>query len=61
MARVFDPLFSTKTFGMGLGLPTARKIVEQHGGAITVESGEGGGTRVTIRLKLVAARTPVAV
>ena len=42
--RIFEPLFSTKNFGVGLGLPTVRQILEQHGGAITVESAPGVGT-----------------
>jgi nitrogen-specific signal transduction histidine kinase len=38
LPRVFESLFSTRSFGLGLGLPTARKIVGQHDGAITVDS-----------------------
>jgi signal transduction histidine kinase len=52
LPRIFDSLFSTRSFGMGLGLPTARKIVEQHDGTIAVESAPGEGTRVTIALPL---------
>lgn len=51
---IFDSLFSTRSFGMGLGLPTARKIVEQHEGTIAVESEPGEGARVTIALPLAA-------
>jgi len=47
---VFDPLFSTKSFGTGLGLPTARQIVEQHGGTVALTSTAGAGTEVEIRL-----------
>jgi signal transduction histidine kinase len=54
LPRIFDSLFSTRSFGMGLGLPTARKIVEQHDGTIAVESAPGEGTRVTITLPLAA-------
>jgi signal transduction histidine kinase len=50
MARIFEPLFSTKSFGAGLGLSTVKQIVVQHGGAIDIDSELGAGTRVTIRL-----------
>jgi signal transduction histidine kinase len=50
LPRIFEPLFTTKGFGVGLGLPIARRIVEQHGGAIGVTSAPGEGTTVTIRL-----------
>jgi signal transduction histidine kinase len=57
LPRIFDSLFSTRSFGMGLGLPTARKIIEQHNGTIAVESEPGKGTRVTITLPLAAPKT----
>jgi signal transduction histidine kinase len=44
LAQIFEPLFSTKNFGVGLGLPTVKHIVEQHGGNIEVETVEGSGT-----------------
>ena len=50
LARVFRPFFSTRAAGTGLGLPTTRKIIEAHGGAIEVESEVGTGTKFTIRL-----------
>ena len=50
LPRVFDPLFTTKSFGVGLGLPTVRQIVEQHGGTIDVESTPGESTIFTVRL-----------
>jgi two-component system, NtrC family, sensor histidine kinase HydH len=50
LAKVFEPFFSTKSGGSGLGLPTTRKIVEAHGGAIDVQSEVGKGTKFTIRL-----------
>ena len=50
MARIFEPLFSTKSFGAGLGLPTVKQIVTQHAGTIDIASEPGHGTTVTIRL-----------
>lgn len=48
--RIFEPSFSTKAGGAGLGLPIARKIIEDHGGSIRVSSELGKGTRVEIIL-----------
>ncbi len=50
LARVFEPYFSTKATGTGLGLPIARRNVELSGGAIEVESARGRGTTVILRL-----------
>ena len=60
LERIFEPLFSTRAFGTGLGLPTAKRIIEQHGGDVAVGSSEGAGTRVQIRLPLSAARSRAA-
>jgi len=49
-ARVFEPYFSTRAAGTGLGLAIARKVVEDHGGTISLESEPGQGTEVTIQL-----------
>ncbi len=46
--KMFDAFYSTKNGGSGLGLPTARKIVEAHGGRIGVQSEVGHGTQFTI-------------
>jgi signal transduction histidine kinase len=51
--KVFEAFFSTRKEGSGLGLPTARKIVETHGGRIALESEPGRGTKFTIRLPAV--------
>jgi signal transduction histidine kinase len=53
--RLWDPFFSTKQNGTGLGLPTVRKIVEAHGATIDCESEPGRGTRFTVSFP--AART----
>lgn len=58
LQRIFHPYFSTKREGNGLGLPTVRRIVEEHGGAISVMSEKGRGTRFTIRLPLQEAPVP---
>jgi nitrogen fixation/metabolism regulation signal transduction histidine kinase len=55
LARVFEPYFSTKTSGTGLGLPIARRNVELSGGTIDVQSRKGAGTTVTVRLPVAAA------
>jgi signal transduction histidine kinase len=55
-AKAFRPFFSTRSGGSGLGLPTARKIVEAHGGSIKLQSERGRGTKFTIRLPAPAGR-----
>lgn len=56
-ARVFDPFFSTKGEGTGLGLAITRHIVESHGGSVTCQPREGGGTRFRIALPIAPARS----
>jgi signal transduction histidine kinase len=46
--HMFDAFYSTKDGGSGLGLPTARKIIEAHGGRISVQSDIGRGTKFTL-------------
>jgi signal transduction histidine kinase len=53
--RIFEPNFSTKDVGTGLGLPIAKKIVEDHGGAIEIASEPRKGTRITIRFRFSGA------
>ena len=48
--KIFQPLYSTKAFGMGFGLAIANTIVERHNGAITVASEPGAGAVFTIKL-----------
>jgi two-component system sensor histidine kinase HydH len=50
LPRIFDEAFTTRANGDGLGLPIARRIVEEHGGAIRVESMSGKGTTFTVWL-----------
>lgn len=52
MGHLFEPFFTTKKSGTGLGLLIVRRIVREHGGELEIESGEGRGTRITIRLPL---------
>lgn len=49
-ARIFEPFFSTKEGGTGLGLAVSRQIVQAHGGIIECESTPGGGTKFVLRL-----------
>jgi signal transduction histidine kinase len=50
--KMFEPLFSTKGFGVGLGLSITKDIIEKHNGQIEVQSKPGEGTTVTIRIPL---------
>jgi len=52
MARIYEPLFSTKSFGVGLGVPIIRNIMTDHGGGVTYASEVGVGTTVTLWLPL---------
>jgi signal transduction histidine kinase len=52
LARLFEPYFSTKAAGTGLGLTIAKRNVELNGGTIHVESERGVGTTVTITLPI---------
>ncbi len=60
LAKIFDPFFSTKEGGTGLGLALTQQIIVEHGGAIGVESEPGRGTTFTVRLvALDEARAPL--
>jgi signal transduction histidine kinase/CheY-like chemotaxis protein len=50
VARIFEPYFSTKTDGNGLGLAMAASIIEEHGGSIDAQSSPGSGTTMLIHL-----------
>jgi PAS domain S-box-containing protein len=52
MEKIFTPFFTTKAKGMGLGLPICKRIIEAHGGKITVESAVGEGTTFILTLPI---------
>jgi two-component system sensor histidine kinase AtoS len=58
LGKIFDPFFSTKPTGTGLGLAMVHRIVDAHHGVITVESRPDAGTTVTVRLPIVQPPPP---
>jgi signal transduction histidine kinase len=56
--KIFSPFYTTRTQGTGLGLSITRKILEQDGGTISVESEPGKGTTFTVRIPVVETRIP---
>jgi signal transduction histidine kinase len=54
LPRLFDPFYTTKTSGSGLGLAIAYRIMQDHGGVISVSSAPGTGTAVTLRFPALA-------
>ena len=52
---MFEPFYSGKPNGSGLGLTIAERIVAAHGGRIDIDAAPGGGTRVTLRFPIGAA------
>ena len=59
LSRIFDPYFTTKQKGSGLGLATVHSIVQKHGGKISVQSTPGRGTVFTVYLPA-SEKTPSA-
>lgn len=55
LKRIFQPFFTTKAHGIGLGLPITRRLIEDHGGTLSVESQLGKGTIMTVCLPLLAS------
>jgi chemotaxis protein histidine kinase CheA len=53
---VFEPYFTTKPSGTGLGLLIVRRIVREHGGELSIESSQGKGLTLTIRLPYIEKR-----
>ena len=58
--RAFDPFFTTKSGGTGLGLPICLRIVQDHGGAIELGVGTGGGTVASVYLPIAAPAADAA-
>ena len=56
LSHIFEPYFTTKSGGSGLGLLIVRRIVREHGGELAIESSEGKGLTLTIRLPLLDRR-----
>ena len=56
MSRIFEPYFTTKPAGTGLGLLIVRRIVREHGGELSIESDKGKGLTLTIRLPYIEKR-----
>jgi signal transduction histidine kinase len=57
LPKVFEPYFTTKAVGIGLGLALTKQIVEEHGGRIEISSDPGQGTEVRLRLPVGAPQT----
>ena len=55
LSRIFEPLFTTKEYGTGLGLMNVKRLVEDNEGNFTVTSTPGEGRTCTLRFRPVAA------
>jgi signal transduction histidine kinase len=60
LPQIFEPLFSTRSFGAGLGLAIVSQIIAQHGGKVGAESILGEGTTVRLRFPLATTKTIAA-
>lgn len=60
LERIFDPFYSTRESGTGLGLALVHRVVESHGGSIKVSSSQGEGSTFTLTLPLAEARREAA-
>ena len=61
LSRLFDPYFTTKIRGFGLGLSIVERIVQEHGGVISVVSQQGNGTAFTIKLPACSTQEDIEV
>ena len=53
LKHIYDPFFTTKEYGTGLGLTNAKRLVENNGGHMMIQSTEGQGTQVILRFPAV--------
>jgi signal transduction histidine kinase len=60
LQKIREPLFTTKNFGTGLGIPAVEQIAVQHGGTLDIASTPGKGATITIRLPLTQSRQEAA-
>jgi two-component system sensor histidine kinase AtoS len=51
LSRIFEPFFTTKAYGTGLGLTNVKRLVEDNGGTLVVNSNAGAGTSFTLRFR----------
>ena len=58
LEHIFQPFFTTRHRGTGLGLPIAKRAIEQHGGSIAIDSAPGRGTTVVVTLPIAHAEAP---
>jgi signal transduction histidine kinase len=51
LSRIFEPFFTTKDYGTGLGLTNVKRLVEDNGGTLSINSSLGKGTTCTLRFR----------